>query len=72
MRVPVFVGRRMRVLIEEKESGAGGVYLGRGEFDAPEVDGTVFVRSARTLKAGDMVDVQISDAYEYDLSGEAA
>jgi ribosomal protein S12 methylthiotransferase len=66
-----FVGRTLKVLIEEKQEGSPATYLGRSEYDAPEVDGTVSVHSSRTLKPGDMVDVRITDAVEYDLTGEA-
>lgn len=65
-----FVGRTLRVLIEEKQEGSKDSYLGRSQYDAPEVDGCVYVRSVAELKAGDFVDVRITDAYEYDLAGE--
>ena len=79
-----FVGRRLRVLIEEKETsplpgsseagatplpGSGEVYIGRSEYDAPDVDGLVYVRSKGDLKLGEFVEVDITDAYEYDLAG---
>ena len=78
-----FVGRRLKVLIEEKETaplpgsvqstlpGSMKVYIGRSEYDAPDVDGLVYVRSAKTLQAGDFVEANITDAYEYDLAGVA-
>ena len=66
-----FLGRRLKVLIDEKQNGTKGVYLGRTEFDAPEVDGLVYVNSRKALKSGDFVDVDITDSYEYDLTGEA-
>jgi ribosomal protein S12 methylthiotransferase len=44
-------------------------YIGRSEYDAPDVDGVVYVRSETPLKAGDFVRVMITDAYEYDLAG---
>ena len=44
-------------------------YIGRSEYDAPDVDGVVYVRSKVPLKAGDFVQVMITDAYEYDLAG---
>jgi ribosomal protein S12 methylthiotransferase len=66
-----FVGRTLRVLIDEKQEGAKDTYLGRSQYDAPEVDGVVFVSSAKPLKTGDFVDVRITDAYEYDLAGTA-
>jgi ribosomal protein S12 methylthiotransferase len=66
-----FVGRTLKVLIEEKEGarGSSDIYIGRSEYDAPDVDGVVYVRSKRTLKAGDFTQVMITDAYEYDLAG---
>ena len=64
-----FVGRRLKVLIEEKEKNSKETYIGRSEYDAPDVDGLVYVRSSKALKAGDFVMVDITDAYEYDLAG---
>ncbi len=66
-----FVGRTLKVLIDEKQNGVESTCLGRSEYDAPEVDGCVYVQSAQTLKPGDLVDVKITDAYEYDLAGTA-
>lgn len=63
-----FLGRVIDVLIDEQE---GDVYLGRSEYDAPEVDGSVFVRSKKRLKPGEFVKVRITDTLEYDLAGEA-
>jgi ribosomal protein S12 methylthiotransferase len=65
-----FVGRTLRVLIEEKEENSKNTYIGRSEYDAPDVDGVVYVRSKAALKQGDLVPVMITDAYEYDLAGE--
>jgi len=64
-----FVGRSLKVLIEEKEDKSSDTYIGRSEYDAPDVDGVVYVRSQKALKAGDFVQVMITDAYEYDLAG---
>ncbi len=63
-----FLGRIMDVLIDEKEDG---LYLGRSQYDAPEVDGVVYVNSQRQLNPGDFVKVKITDTLEYDLVGEA-
>lgn len=65
-----FIGRTLPVLIDEEESKGKGIYLGRSPYDAPEVDGMVYVHTQRVLKPGDMVQVLIKDAYEYDLVGE--
>jgi len=66
-----FVGRILKVLIEEKEKDTAGTFIGRSEYDAPDVDGVVYVRCEKPLKAGDFVQVKITDAYEYDLAGVA-
>lgn len=66
-----FVGKTLKVLIDEKQEDEKDVYLGRSEYDAPEVDGVVHVHSKKKLVPGDFVMVKITDAYEYDLVGEA-
>ncbi len=65
-----WIGRQAVVLIEEKDSDSSGVYRGRTERDAPEVDGQVIVHSEKILKPGQFVNVKITDALEYDLVGE--
>jgi len=65
-----FVGKTLKVLIDEQQRGDNDVYLGRSEFDAPEVDGVVYVRSPAKHAPGDFVNVKITDSYEYDLVGE--
>ena len=65
-----FVGRRLKVLIEEKQKDEENMYLGRREYDAPDVDGLIYVRSQKELGPGDFVKVLVTDAYEYDLAGE--
>ena len=65
------VGREMTVLVEGR-TGKEGVFHGRGEGDAPEIDGKVYVRSDRDLDAGELVRVRVTGAREYDLEGEPA
>ncbi len=60
--------RTYSVLIEENPEE--GLYLGRTEFQAPDVDGVTLVYSGG-LKIGTFVDVKITDAFEYDIAGEA-
>jgi len=67
-----FLGKKLKVMIDEKQSNEEGVYIGRTEYDAPEVDGIVYVHSKKKLYPGDFVSVKITDALEYDLSGERA
>ena len=63
------LSRKIRVLIEGKLP-EDGVYIGRTYKDAPNVDGLIFVKSDRELLSGDMVDVYVTEAKEYDLIGE--
>ncbi|MDD4898977.1 MAG: MiaB/RimO family radical SAM methylthiotransferase [Candidatus Omnitrophica bacterium] len=63
-----FLGKTIEVLIDERQ---GKQYLGRSQYDAPEVDGQVYVNSKRALKPGDFAQVQITDTLEYDLVGTA-
>lgn len=50
------------------ESGPRGA-KGRGKGDAPQIDGTVFVRSRRPLQIGEIATVKIDRADAYDLHG---
>ena len=63
------MGKTIDVIIDQKEND---YYLGRSQYDAPEVDGVVYVNSRQNLSAGDIVKVKINDTLEYDLRGEAA
>ena len=63
-----FLGLDLKVLIDEKKDD---FYLGRSEYDAPEVDGLVYVKSKKTLRPGDFVKVKINGTLEYDLVGDA-
>ena len=61
------VGKELTVLVEEKDED--GSYIGRTQYDAPEIDNSVIFTSNRNLKAGDMVQVIVEDAFDYDLVG---
>ena len=63
------VGREVEVLVdaidvEEDEAVA------RAPWDAPEIDGNVFLPGATHLRPGDLARVRIIEAEEYDLVGE--
>jgi ribosomal protein S12 methylthiotransferase len=60
------IGQLIEVLIE-KRTAAG--YVGRSPMDAPEIDGSVLVRSAKSLKPGEIVNVRVTGARTYDLFG---
>ena len=59
------VGTTMRVLIDAHD---GEFFIGRTEWDAPEIDQEVFIQSDRPLTVGTFHHVTITDAMEYDLS----
>jgi ribosomal protein S12 methylthiotransferase len=62
-------GRCLRVITEYREEEGNNVYVGRSEWDAPEIDGSVIFTSERALNPGDFVDVEITDGMDYDLIG---
>ena len=62
------VGTRQQIIIDE---AGPTVAKGRSQGDAPEIDGTVYVRSKRALRAGDIATVKIERSDEYDLHGTA-
>ena len=63
------VGREIDVLIDEVDVEEGEA-IGRSVWDAPEIDGNVFLPNETDLKPGDMVRARVVDAEEYDLVGE--
>lgn len=62
------VGKMLKVLVEEQDQE--GAYIGRTEYDAPEIDNSVIFTSDKEHKAGDFVMVEITDAFDYDLAGK--
>ncbi|MCX5715561.1 MAG: 30S ribosomal protein S12 methylthiotransferase RimO [Candidatus Omnitrophica bacterium] len=64
-----FLGEDLEVLIDEKADKPYN-YIGRTEYDAPEVDGSCFIRTKALYRPGDFVRVKITDTLEYDLIGE--
>jgi ribosomal protein S12 methylthiotransferase len=64
------VGRTLPCIIDEVDEDGGA--NARSQADAPEIDGTVFLRDAGPLNPGDIVPVLIEDADEHDLYGVPA
>ena len=63
------IGKTIDVIIDEvDEEGA----IGRSGWDAPEIDGSVFLDEAQGVKSGDIVRVVVEEAEEYDLWGRLA
>jgi ribosomal protein S12 methylthiotransferase len=62
------VGKTFKVLFDRKE---GGYFVGRTEFDSPEVDNEVLVDAKNQyVRIGDFAQVKINRAEEFDLYGE--
>lgn len=62
------IGQRMRVIIDRKE---GDFYIGRSEYDSPEVDQELIIQSnGKRLMRGHFYEVEITDAEDYDLYAE--
>ncbi len=60
------VNQTLKVIIDDKENE---YYIGRTEFDSPDVDGVVYVKSDRRLLRGHFYQVTIDDSDEFDLYG---
>lgn len=58
------VGKIVSAIIDRKEDD---LYIGRGEWDSPEVDGEIFIATTKKLKPGDIVKVEITKADVYDI-----
>lgn len=62
------IGQTFRCIIDRKE---GGYFIGRTEFDSPDVDNEVLIDATQYyLKTGDFATIKIIDATEFDLYGE--
>ncbi len=65
-----WVGRSVQVLVERGPDGAGGEAVGRGPFQAPEIDGVVRIRGGG-VQPGALQAVRITGVDGYDLIGIA-
>jgi ribosomal protein S12 methylthiotransferase len=61
------IGNLLKVLVDRKE---GNNYVGRSEYDSPEVDNEVIIHAPDDyLRTGDFIQVKITGATEFDLTG---
>lgn len=61
------IGQTFKVLFDRKE---GGYFIGRTEFDSPEVDNEVLIPASQFVRLGDYANVRIEKAEEFDLYGQ--
>lgn len=60
------IGKQYKVIIDRKE---GDYYIGRTQFDSPEVDPEVLIKTEKRLFIGRFYRVLITDADDFDLYG---
>ena len=63
------IGKTLPVLVEETDED--GSFIGRSPMDAPEIDNSVIFTGREGIRPGDIVNVVITDAFDYDLCGKA-
>jgi ribosomal protein S12 methylthiotransferase len=63
-----FIGKTIPCIIEAYADN--GDVVARSEYDAPEIDGVVSIKTNKHVVPGDIEQVKIIDATEYDLIGE--
>ncbi len=62
------IGSVLETIIESKNDD--GTYSGRTRYDAPEIDDGVILVSDTELNPGDFVYIKVTDAFDYDITGE--
>ena len=62
------IGKTLRVIVDSENDD---YYVGRTEFDSPEVDPEVLIVKDRTLEIGRFYDVEITSAMPFELIGKA-
>jgi len=63
------IGKRMLVLVEGEVPDEPGMFYGRSEGNAPDIDGKVYF-TGTGFQPGDLVTVRITQGFDYDLLGE--
>ncbi len=61
------IGNTYKVLFDRKE---GGHFIGRTQYDSPEVDNEVLIPANQFVRLGDFANVKINRAEEFDLYGD--
>ena len=61
------VGQTLKVLVDREEED---YFIGRTEFDSPEVDGEVLIEKSADIQIGNFYAVRITDSTEFDLIGK--
>jgi ribosomal protein S12 methylthiotransferase len=71
------IGQTLEVIVDELDSQLADpnsettflTYIGRTQYDAPEIDHTVLIQTQKSHKPGDLIQVLITDGFDYDIVG---
>jgi len=71
------IGQLIEVIIDELDQEGLNheqgkpmfTYIGRTKYDAPEIDHTVMIQSHKSHEPGDLIQVRITDGFDYDIVG---
>lgn len=71
------IGQLLEVIIDEPDDQPNNntlqdpqfTYIGRTRYDAPEIDHTVLIQTHKFHKPGDLIQVRITDGFDYDIVG---
>ncbi|MFI3314514.1 MAG: 30S ribosomal protein S12 methylthiotransferase RimO [Rikenellaceae bacterium] len=61
------IGQELRVIIDRKEDD---LYVGRSQYDSPEVDQEIYITPSRELRIGEFITVKITSTDSYELYGK--
>lgn len=61
------IGKTLKVVVDKEESD---YYIGRTEYDSPEVDPEVLIKKNKMLNIGEFYNIKITDTQSFDLYGE--
>ena len=64
------IGKTVTVLCEDYDP-VGEIHFGRGEGDAPDIDGKIYFRAPARIAPGSFVRVKLREVLDYDLIGQA-
>jgi ribosomal protein S12 methylthiotransferase len=71
------IGQTLEVIIDEldcqttdkQNEKPSFTYIGRTKYDAPEIDHTVLIQTQNAHEPGDLIQVLITDGFDYDIVG---
>lgn len=65
-----FIGKNLEILVENRNPEWDGLFNGRAWFQAPEIDGIVYI-SGKNVECGKIINAEIIESSDYDLTALA-